>query len=66
MSLLYKRLAVVIPPAALLAVATLAPAGTAENAGKAIDETVEKTGAVIDSLERTCRRPPTGSDAPPM
>lgn len=53
MSLLYRRLAVVILPAALLAVATLAPAGTAENAGKAIDETAEKTGAVIDSTTET-------------
>ncbi len=53
MSLSYKRLAIVILPGFLLAVANLAPAGTAEDAGKAIDQTVDKTGAAMDSTKQT-------------
>ena len=52
MSLLSKRLAIVILPGFLLAVANPAPAGTAENAGKAIDQTVEKTGAAMESTKQ--------------
>jgi len=44
MNLLHKRLAIIAVPAFLLAVASFAQAGTAENAGKSVDEAVEATG----------------------
>ena len=44
MNLLHKRLALIAFPAFLLAVASFAQAGTAENAGKSVDEAAEATG----------------------
>lgn len=44
MNLLDKRLAIIAFPAFLLAVASVAQAGTAENAGKAVDQAAEATG----------------------
>ena len=44
MNLLHKRLAIIAVPAFLLAVASFAQAGTAENAGKSVDEAAEATG----------------------
>ena len=44
MNLLHKQLAIIAGPAFLLAVASFAQAGTAENAGKSVDEAAEATG----------------------
>ncbi len=51
MNLFHKRLAIVGFPALMLAVAGLVQAATAEDAGKSIDQMVEKTGTKMQEAK---------------
>ncbi len=53
MSLLHKRLAIVAFPALMLAMAGFAQAATAEDSGKSIDQTVEKTGTKMEETKES-------------
>ncbi|TCT19148.1 BON domain-containing protein [Thiobaca trueperi] len=63
MTLFHKRLAIVAFPALMLAMAGFAQAATAEDAGKSIDQTVEKTGTTMDEAKESAgeRTEKTGS-----